>query len=342
MSWIVITTSSDCESCFTSAASGRLRRVPIHAHGCVASAPTWNCWHGFTTIIVLILTTTDTDSLSSRLSSYASTILIASGTVFWLRPFLDEDPFGLFAATVLPCEVLASSRLCSFTSCRSALLLLQLGLLFCGSHRPPVSSTSSSSFVSSLLLATLPCELFHAFSSARSSRAVSQHGTFTCCAWRSLAPELGCSGSHVHVAILLWPALAGGLSVGVTVAPEFVCLWFLAFTTSSFPGKRTVKVNDRASHVPLRFPGRPPPPRPCCCDSSQLSPLCSFKPLALCVDEDVLDFVRGPVDETSRPQPFVISSFLDALSQRRHHLKHLVICLRLQACDELPRNGECV
>ena len=39
-----------------------------------------------------------------------------------------------------------------------------------------------------------------------------------------------------HVAILLWPALAGGLSVGVTVAPEFGCLWFLALTTSSFPG----------------------------------------------------------------------------------------------------------
>ena len=84
----------------------------------------------------------------------------------------------------------ACSWHCSFTSCRFALSCcgcsslpavgplfysLQLGLLFCGSHRPSVSSTWSSSFVSSLLLATLSCELFHAFSSARSSRAVSHH-----------------------------------------------------------------------------------------------------------------------------------------------------------------------
>ena len=149
MTWIVITTSSDCESYFSTA-----------------------------------------DSLSSRLSSYAPSILIASRTVSWLRSFLDEDPFGLFVAAVLPCEGLACRWHCSFTSCWCALsrcgcsslppvgplfYSLQLGLLFCGSHRPSVSSTWPSSFVSSLLLATLPCELFHAFSSARSSRAVSQH-----------------------------------------------------------------------------------------------------------------------------------------------------------------------
>ena len=163
--------------------------------------------------------------------------------------------------------------------------------------------------MSSLLLATFPCELFHAFSSARSSRAVSQHAPAR--AARGDRSELGFSGSHVHVATLLWPALAGGLSVGVTVVPEFVCLWFLAFTTSSFPGKRTVKVNDRASHVPLRLLGRPSPPRLCCYDSSHLLPLRSFRPRALCVDEEFLDLVRGPSDETSRPQPFVISSFFE-------------------------------
>ena len=176
MTWIVITTSSDCESCFATAAMG--------ANPCIASASTWNCWHGFTAVIVLILTTTDTDSLSSRVSSYAPSILIASRTVSWLRPFLDEDPFGLFAAAVLPCEVLACSWPCS--SCLPlALLFYQLQVRSstscswaCSFAVPidhPVSSTWSSSSVSSLLLASLPCELFHAFSSARSSRAVSQH-----------------------------------------------------------------------------------------------------------------------------------------------------------------------
>ena len=146
-------------------------------------------------------------------------------------------------------------------------------------------------------------------------------------------PELGCSGSHVHFDILLWPALAGGLSVGVTVAPEFVCLWFLAFTTSPFPGKRTVKVNDRASRVPLRLLGRLPPPRLCCCDSSHLF-RCARSGRVPCVDEAVLDLVRVPFHETSRPLPFVISSLLDAPCHRRHHLEHLVICLRTVSASD--------
>ena len=196
------------------------------------------------------------------------------------------------------------------------------------------------SFVSLLLLATLRCEVFHAFSSARSSRAVFEHATSRAARGdRSRAWLLWISS---QVAILLWPALSGGLSVGVTVAPEFVCFWFLAFTTSSFPGKRSVKVNDRAPHVPLRLPGRLPPPRLCCCDSSHLLPLRSFRPRALCVDES--RFGRRPKSFLTKllPQPFVISSFLDVLCHRRHHLEHLVICLRSQSCDELPRNGECV
>ena len=144
-----------------------------------------------------------------------------------------------------------------FTSCGSALLLPAVGLALLRfpstirlvdlvlKLRVLVASRDFAlRAVSRVLLRTLLTCCF----SAR---------TFTCCAWRSLAPELGCCGSHVHVAILLWPAFARGLSVGVTVAPEFVCLWFLALTTSSFPGKRTVKVNGRASHVPLRLPGRP-------------------------------------------------------------------------------------
>ena len=113
MTWIVITTSSDCESCFATAASGRFRRAPSMHSGLSRPHPRGIAGTGFTAVIVLILTTTDTDSLSSRLSSYAPSIFIASRTVSWLRPFLDEDPFGLFAADFLPCDVLSCSWLCS-------------------------------------------------------------------------------------------------------------------------------------------------------------------------------------------------------------------------------------
>ena len=197
----------------------------------------------------------------------------------------------------------------------------------------PVSSTWSSSSVSSLLLATLPCELFHAFSSARSSRAVSQH-----------APSRAARGDRSR-AWLLWisrscrqPALVRscwGPECGRDRLVPRVHDVILPWQTHCEGERSCFACSVSAS-------GRHPPPRLCCCDSPHLLPLRSFRLRALCVDEAVLDFVRGPFDETSRPQPFVISSFLDALCHRRHHLEHLVICLRSQACDELPRNGECI
>ena len=185
-------------------------------------------------------------------------------------------------------------------------------------------------------LRAVPRVLFRSLLSCCSSAR-----TFTCCAWRSFQ-SLASLDLTLHVAILLlWPALAGGLSVGVTVVPEFVGLWFLAYTDVILPcqthceGERSCFACSAsasgASHLRL-----------CCYDSSHLLPLRSFRPRALCVDEAVLDSVQGTFDETSRPQPFVISSLLDALCHRRHHLEHLAICLRSQACGELPRNGECV
>ena len=56
--------------------------------------------------------------------------------------------------------------------------------------------------MSSLLLATLPCELFHAFSSARSSRAVSQHAPLRAARGdRSRAWLLWISRSRRHPAL---------------------------------------------------------------------------------------------------------------------------------------------
>ena len=111
-----------------------------------------------------------------------------------------------------------------------------------------------------------------------------------------IVPELGCSGSHIHVAILLWPALAGGPECG----------------------------RDRCSRVRLPLVPRVhhvilPWQTPCESERSVLRmfrfgfwsvsllggllPLRSFRPRVLCVDEAVLDFVRGPFDETFR-DPF--------------------------------------
>ena len=142
-------------------------------------------------VIVFVLTTTDTDSLSSRLSSCAPSILIASRTVSWLRPFLDEDPFGLFAAAVRPLRflpaigyaLLACRWHCSFTSCRSALLFPAVGLAlfrFLSTIRLVDLVLKVSVLVASrdFALRAVPRVLLRTLLTCCFSA-----GTFTCCAW---------------------------------------------------------------------------------------------------------------------------------------------------------------
>ena len=165
---------------------------------------------------------------SCRRCCAALRILVTSLAVSWLRPFLNEDPCGLFAAASLLCLVLACSWVCSFLPAVGPLFSPAVGPLFspavcplfynplwvrssqcCGDH--PSRRSGPQASLPQSRQSSLPQPKSSGFLSRGSPVAVMFTGACRCCSfcscvfvtpcmtlsWHSMSCLANCSPVHV-------------------------------------------------------------------------------------------------------------------------------------------------